>query len=428
MNRWWFVRTLAFLLLVPAGAAQIEPCLRETQLFASDGAERDLNGSSIAIGHRAMVVGAPGWSGLGFAGKAYALGRVPGGPWTEQAVLIPSQSSSEDQFGWACDVAGGTIVVGAWGNDHLDPHSPHNNAGAAFVFEDGKAGWTEIAKLTASDAGVGEFFGQSVAIQGPFVVVGAPEDDETATHDGSAYVYERGPTGFAEVAKLTSQEPAVARFGSSVAIDRKRIAVGAEGIGSNGAEAAYVFVQRGTDWVQEARLVPSDWQPDDEFGPAIALHGDTLVVGAPQDDDKCPSTTLCQSGAVYVFEREGDFWVERIKLKPASNLQGANDFFGWSVDIVHSVIVVGAPTFTSTGGRTGWMYYFVKRDSGWIPAGRVQGDDTAVDDTFGYGVSLSPTFEAAAGAPAEDMLGFGAGTFYVFSPLPSCPFKWVADW
>ena len=427
----WTRTLLAPLVLTPLvltqvtlGQTGVGACFTEEPLLASDGTDRELFGSSVAVEGRLMVIGAEGWSGLGFPGKAYVFGNQ-GGSWGERAVLIPSDSSPEDHFGSTCDVDRGTVVVGAWGNDHLNPGVPFSNAGAAYVFRNPGTGWVEVQRLTADDAGDGHFFGQAVAVGGPVVVVGAPEDDDTGVYDGSAYVFEDGPSGFQQVAKLVSNEPFVARFGASVAIDGDRIAVGAEGIGSLGSEATYVFVRSGGGWAQEARLVPADWQPDDDFGSSVALSGERLVVGAPQDDDACPSSTICQSGAAYVFDRTPTGWVERVKLKAASNQQGANDFFGYSVDVVGSLVMVGAPSFTSFGSKTGWAYAFVERGGNWLPSGRLRGADTAVGDQFGQSVSLSRTLHFVAGAPAEDTLGFAAGKAFAFRPMAGCLPGWL---
>jgi len=389
-------------------------CYSEDRVHASDAGDRERFGYCTALEEDVMVVGAPGWFALGDQGKAYAYARTGAG-WVEQ-LLVPSDSAPEDGFGTACAVDGKTIVVGAYGNDHLDPGSFFNDAGAVYVFETDELGWVETQRLTAFDAKPNDFFGYSVALQGSTLVIGAAAKNEENFSSGAVYVYTRSRTGFVLETKLVSNEPLLGGFGTRVAVDGNRIAVGAVGVGSFGPEAVYVFVKEGDSWIQEARLVSTDWQPDDNFT-AVALDGDTLVVGAPGDDDACPTSMLCQSGSAYVFQRIDGVWVQRVKLKPAPNQQFANNAFGLSVDVVDDVVVVGAPSF---GFGVGWVYFFTERNGNWTRMGRVQAEGTVMNDLFGHSVSLSSTYELAAGAPGQSSLAPAAGASFVFRTDPAC--------
>ena len=158
---------------------------------------------------------------------------------TEVRELLAPHGQADDRFGGDVAVSGDTAVVGASRED-----GGGSDAGAAYVFrrDQGGAGiWGEVTKLTASDAQAGDFFGNSVAISGDTVVVGAYEEGT-------------GTVGAFE-----------------------------EGAGGISAGAAYVFQrdQGGADnWGEVKKLAASDTQAFDQFGISVAVSGDTAVVGA----------------------------------------------------------------------------------------------------------------------------------------------------
>ena len=153
----------------------------------------------------------------------------------------------------------------------------------------------EQQKLIAFDAASGDFFGQSVAIDGDTAVVGARRDDDGGSSSGSAYVYTRSGTTWTQQQKLVASDAsASAGFGGSVAIDGDTIVIGANG--DQGSGSAYVFTRSGTTWTQSQKLTASDPANDAEFGIHVGIDGDTAVVGAYLDD-----TSVAGSGSAYVF-------------------------------------------------------------------------------------------------------------------------------
>jgi hypothetical protein len=183
--------------------------------------------------------------------------------------------------------------------------------GSAIALEMDEAGATypitidpliaQQAKLTASDGAAGDNFGKSVAISGDTVVIGAPGDDVLATNQGSAYVFVRSGTSWSQQQKLTASDGAVGDwFGNAVALSGDTAVIGAFGddIGSNANQgSAYVFVRSGTGWAQQQKLTASDGAQDDVFGISVALSGDTVMVGAPGDD----FSVFSNIGTVYAF-------------------------------------------------------------------------------------------------------------------------------
>ena len=198
--------------------------------------------------------------------------------------------------------------------------------------------WSEQQKLTASDAAWNDDFGTSVALSGDTAVVGAPFDDDAGSASGSAYVFVRSGTRWSQQQKLTASDAAPNDdFGLAVALSGDTAVVGAIGDDDAGRDsgAAYVFVRSGTRWSQQQKLTASDAASNDLFGISVAVSGDTAVVGAYADDDAGGD-----SGAAYVFVRSGTRWSEQQKLTASDAAAGIR--FGNSVAVSGDTAVVGA--------------------------------------------------------------------------------------
>jgi nucleoside-specific outer membrane channel protein Tsx len=254
---------------------------QQAELTASDGAPGDGFGISVALSGSRLVVGSDFNNGV--TGAAYVFVRSATA-WSEQAKLTASDGAGYDRFGGSVAISGSSVVVGAVGNDFY--------TGAAYVFERAGMTWPERAKLTASDGAGFERFGESVAITGSRVVVGASGHPDA----GAAYVFVRSETGtWSEQAKLTASDGVVGdRFGSSVAIVGPTAVAGAPGRKTS-TGAAYVFVRSGTTWPQQARLTASDGARRDGLGSSVAISGSRVIVGAPSVS-RTPST-----GAAYLY-------------------------------------------------------------------------------------------------------------------------------
>jgi len=207
------------------------------KLTASDAASGDLFGFSVAIDGNTVVVGAWGDDG---GGSAYVFLTTDGGAtYNQVAKLTAADRNNNDHFGYSVAVDGSTIVVGARYDD-----DGGGDSGSAYVFRtsDGGVTYVEVAKLTADDAAASDNFGWSVAIDGDTIVIGAYD----AGIGGAAYVFltTDGGATYAQVAKLTAADAAADDyFGDSVAIDGDTIVVGADGDDDAGTRSgsAYVF-------------------------------------------------------------------------------------------------------------------------------------------------------------------------------------------
>jgi hypothetical protein len=342
-------------------------------------------------------------NGASNSGAVYVFKRDGSGDWIQDAYLKASDAEANDYFGYSVAISGSTIVVGAYGEDSsqttitnadgsASSDNGAGNSGAVYVFKrDGSGNWIQDAYLKASNAEANDWFGLSVAISGSTIVVGATDEDSnqttitntdgsassdnSASNSGAVYVFKRDAAGdwIQDAYLKASNAEANDRFGRSVAISGSTIVVGAvyedssqttitnaDGAASSDnsatdSGAVYVFKRDAAgNWIQDAYLKASNAEGGDYFGVSVAISGSTIVVGAGQEDSNQTTITnndgqpghpdndsAYNSGAVYVFKRDGNGdWIQDAYLK-ASNAE-ASDWFGMSVAISGSTIVVGA--------------------------------------------------------------------------------------
>jgi len=320
------------------------------KLTANDAAPYDGFGTAVAISGDTVVVGAPWDDDAGtVSGSAYVFVRS-GGTWREQQKLTASDANPRDVFGWAVAINGDAIVVGACHNSY-----PFFSSGAAYVFVRSGGVWSQQQKLTAGDAAPYDAFGCSVAISGNTVVVGAPlGDSAAAANSGSAYVFEPAESLWIQEAKLTPNDAAFFDlFGNSVAISGGAIVVGApwDDDAGNASGSAYTFLRTGVVWNQDQKLTANDANALDQFGTSVAISGNTVVVGAPTGD----SAAASDSGSVYVFKPVGSPSIQESKL--TANDAAFNDRFGASVAIRGDLVAAGAPgADTPNAAHAGGVY------------------------------------------------------------------------
>ncbi len=326
----------------------------QAKLFPMDGTAADRFGFTVSMSGDTALVGAYLHDGVAVdGGAAYVFVRT-GMTWTQQAKLVSADMAASDQFGVSVALDGDTAVIGAFGDD-----DKASNAGTAFVFVRSGMTWTQEAKLTAGDGAANDNFGRAVAIAGNTVVVGAPNDDDTAANSGSAYVFTRNGTVWTQEAKLVATDPlASASFGFAVAVHANTALVGAylhdvdAMVTDTGA--AYVFVRSGMTWTPETKLVAADAELGDRFGNMVAINGNTAVIGAPNDDDGASNT-----GSVYIFERTGTMWGAQTKLHAPDAANG--DQFGFGVAFDGKTLVAGAYADDDRGSASGSAYAFAQR-------------------------------------------------------------------
>lgn len=423
----------------------------QAYLKASNTGANDAFGWSIALSGDTLVVGAyledsnaTGVNGnqannsATNAGAAYVFVRT-GETWTQQAYLKASNAGLGDGFGYSVAISGDTIVVGSINEDSaatgVNGNQANNSAlgaGAAYVFVRSGATWSQQAYLKASNTNSNDFFGYSVAVSGDTLVVAAHledsaatgtngnQTDNTATNAGAAYVFVRtGETWNQQAYLKASNTDAEDVFGFWVAISGDTLAISgwnedSAATGVNGAQtdnsspdsgAVYGFVRSGGGWSQQAYLKASNTGTNDAFGICLALSGDTLVVAASGEDGSATGVngnqaddSAVNSGAAYVFVRDGENWSQQAYLK-ASNTQ-AFDLFARSVAISGDMLVVGAvgedSAATGVNGNqtdnsasfSGAAYVFKRNGGIWSQEAYLKASNTGQSDGFGISVAI----------------------------------------
>jgi len=337
--------------------------------LSAPGTAWDCFGWSVSVSGDTIVVGSP-WADVGSngdQGAAYVFYRNQGGTdaWGQVAKLTAADGAAWSGFGWSVALSGDIAVIGS----NADVY-PNLRQGAAYVFyrhQGGTDKWGQVAKLTAADGATQDYFSYSVSVSGDRIVIGAYlADVGDNENQGAAYIFYRdqgGANAWGQVAKLTAADGAMQDFfGSSVAISNDMAFIGArsaDGDSEVDQGAVYVFYrnQGGTDaWEQLFKLTAADGTENDLFGNSLSVDGETVVVGAQYADIDGNEN----QGAAYVFHRNVggvDAWGQVDKLVASDGI--ARDIFGRSVAISGSTMIVGASSADINGSvNQGAAYIF----------------------------------------------------------------------
>ena len=349
--------------------AQFNPQV-DAVLLASDAKASDQFGLSVAVSGDTAVVGSLG-------DKAYVF-RRDGGGWIEEQILTGGLGQL---FGRSVDINDDVIVIG---DIEHDGSSALLGPGAAYVYRSNGSVWQLEATLTASDGGFGDSFGDSVAVFGDTVLVGA----RVAR---AGYVFHYDGSSWTEQAKLTG---GAGQFGELVALSEDTAVVS-----GTSSTSAIVYVRSGTTWAQQAVINPTS--PPNVT--AVALVGDTLALGSYSE--------------FWVYSRIGATWSEDLHVTesvPNSNLGSS-----LSLSADASVLAVGARSETASGQSAGTVHVFRSFGGMWQDRALLSGAAPSDGDSFGFGVSVSGD-SVLAGAPGEDTQTLGAtGSAYVFDLNPT---------
>ncbi|HUF05220.1 MAG TPA: FG-GAP-like repeat-containing protein [Aridibacter sp.] len=296
------------------------------------------------------------------------------------------------------------------GDPHLTSRSELEDASPATEF-----------KLVAPDAAADDNFGWSVSVSGDTAVVGSPFDDDDGLASGAAYIFKQNPSVPSQwtfVKKLTAPDAdSDDNFGRAVGISGDLVIVGAlfDEDSASGAGSAYVFSRNlgGTEnWGLAKKLLAPDASTGDQFGYSVAISQENAVVGSRFDDDDGSG-----SGSAYVFSRNTggtDNWGMTKKLTASDGARGDN--FGWSVAIDGELVVVTSPFDDDGGDATGSGYVFEEHHGGtanWGERAKLTASDAEDHDNFGRSASIYGSY-VLVGAPFNDDAGSASGAAYVF--------------
>lgn len=381
--------------------------------MTGDGAAGDEFGRAVAISGDTVVIGAyaDDTTSGSDAGSAYVFVRS-GASWNLQAKLTANDGAAADHFGWSASINGDTALIGA-------PHddlTPGTNVGSAYLFVRSGTDWSLPTRLTAPDGTVNDEFGWAVSVHGESAIVGAYRDDTPAGADaGSAHAFTLSGGSWLWQAHLMSFDAAASdNFGYSVSLEKNTAIVGAyldDTPGGADAGSAYAFVRSGSVWTQEAKIVDPNGAANDQFGLAVSLSGDRVLVAAALDDT---TTGGADSGSALIFFRAGSIWSFEAQLIPGDIQPG--DLFGYSVSLSGSTALIGVVDGDNAPeSLTGSAYVFAHDGSTWNQQAKLVVNGGAYNDQFGVRLALSGD-TAVIGANFRDTdAGLNSGSAYVYA-------------
>lgn len=386
------------------------------------------------------------------SGAVYVF-TLTGNTWSQQAYIKASNTEEGDWFGKsiAISIDGNTLAVGAPYEssnttiiDGNETNNDANDSGAAYVFSRLGSQWTQQAYIKASNTEAHDWFGSSLAVadEGNILAVAAKGTDA----GGSVYVFKRADSAWSQQAIVEASNAEVGDwFGESVSLsnDGNTMAVGAflessNATGINGDEndnsasgsaAVYVFSRNTDSWTQEAYIKASNSKAGIAFGESIALaaDGDTLAVGATYENSNATGIGGDQynqdaehSGAVYVFTRSTGIWTQQAYMK-ASNT-ASNDYFGAAIALSADGNMLAATAYgenmkdTGIGGDqnnfgavdSGAVYLFTRSADQWTQMAYIKASNTDTGDLFGTSIALSADGKTlAVGATNENSIATG---------------------
>ena len=381
--------------------SQTSVFVEQSPVIAADGAAYDSFGSAVALDGDTLIVGA-GTVSVGDNSRPGAVDVFTrsNDSWSRQQRLSAADGADGDGFGFRVALDGDTAVVGAYfaGVDGKPQQ------GAAYIFVRTGTTWQQQQKLVAADGAAGDQFGQSLAIAGDTVVIGAA----TSNIQGAAYVFVRNGTTWSQQQKLVAADGAVNdQFGHAVALVGDTAIIGAPfGPNNPGLGAAYVFVRSGTTWSQQQKLVAADGATRDNFGDAVALADDTALIGAPGT----PGNQNPVQGAAYLFVQSGTTWSQQQKLIAANDAE--DGLFGWSVALDGDTAVICS--WITDNPWHGSAYLFVKSGDSWSRQQQLLAAESTEYDLFGNAVALDGDIALFGAAYATVGDNAEQGRVYVF--------------
>jgi len=281
-------------------------------------------------------------------------------------------------------------------------------AGVAYIYHRDGGSWVKQAEITPPGILSDDSFGVSVSISGDFAIVGAHRDSARALYAGSAYIYMRNGAEWYQHEKLTARDGSEGdSFGVGVDLFGEYAIVTAPN-DDTWRGSAYIFVRDGENWIEEVKIMASDGSQHDGFGASVSLDGEYAIIGADYD-----TVDGVGSGSAYIFKREGRVWNQQAKLTPSPGGREL-DQFGHSVSISGSYAIVGSGGDDAPGFNAGRAFLYEREGSSWNEVQRFSASDVSIEDGFGYSVFIDGPF-AIIGSGGNDEVAYNSGATYLYT-------------
>ena len=320
-------------------------------------------------------------------------------------LLLPPDLTSRSGFGAAIGFSSQFAAMGA----PFDAKSRTVNSGSVYMYIRSGNYWVPHSKLYASDAQSNDYFGRDIYLEEDYLFVGTSGDDGREDRSGSVYVFQYDGQNWVEKDRLIASDGNTNDlFGQRISIHGPYAIISSQGKDDHGSYsgAAYIFHRQGGQWIEQAKLTASDAQKGDIFGNAVAITDNYAFVGAYYEE-----AFGYHSGAVYVFKRDGNQWVEQQKL---TNIDGLHSMlFGGSISVDNDLALIGAVGESTRGRSAGAVYTYQLVNEQWVPQQKLIASDADELDHFGGAVHLSGN-DAIVGSKGDDDWGEESGSAYLF--------------
>jgi hypothetical protein len=374
-------------------------------VYAPDGAGDERFGNSVSLHGEYALIGAYYADKYKHTGAAYFFKRVNDSLIFHQKITEP-EVLEFGYFGFSADLNDNYAVVGA-------PHL--SSPGTVYIYNRSDNNWQRQSKLTSE---ITSGLGYSVSIDSNIVVAGAPFGDglgASGSNQGEARIFQvfddNGTQAWKEVATIAAGNGYEnGQFGYAVDVSGNYIIAG--GYPSStffpGRSACYVFEYENGSWIEKQRLFPNGMENTLSFGKCVSVYGETAAVGAPGEVNND-----VVNGAVYIFERTGDGWMETARItSPDTN--AIYEEFGRSVDLYENRVVIGSQRAA---------YIYEKNENGWELLDCTYRITYSSNNHYWYGSSVSIKDSVFLVGALDDNLDDviqGAAHFYpVQKPVPS---------
>jgi len=307
-------------------------------------------GNAVAIYGELIVIGAEKNQG-GKNGIAYVY-QYHSGSWLLKAELVAPSSQANDKFASTLSISENYIAVGSQGFSA-------SHAGAVYIFKSTDSGWIEDLVITPVSSFKSAHFGSSVMLSGEYLIIG--DDDHGRAHEGSAYIYKQEEGIWSKQASLKGGDVTKgANFATSVAISKDYAVIGAKSENNplvkknKKSGAVYIYKRTGKLWASQAKLLASDAAQGDSFGSSVAIFEDYLLIGA--------ENTNSGKGSTYLFQNINETWNEVYKFSVDDAKQ--KDNFGHALSLTQNYLVIGAHNKSVTSNKQGVGYFYdLNRDT-----------------------------------------------------------------
>ncbi len=300
----------------------------------------EILGLSVSLfGDQAMVGATSSYTN---SGSVYVFDLI-NGEWLQSSRITSDEPDFSGSFGRSIDLNNNRAIIGDSSDSEFATKS-----GAAYIYELVDGNWTKIIKFKPNNPSIDSKFGSSVSISGDRVLIGAKGDAA-----GSAYIYDLIEDEWIESKKLMANEIFYdGNFGVSVSLDGDVALIGANQDIENGyhSGSAFIFEMIDNDWAETGKLVASDGAADDTFGVTVSLSNNVALIGSSGKFNSIAT------GSGYIFSKTDDKWIEKIKLNASDKTSG--DEFGYAVSLSGNNVLIGSYRDDDRGSDSGSAYIY----------------------------------------------------------------------